>query len=224
VSREVTELIVTLRQQRPTWGPKKLRDRLTKANPSVAWPSETTFARILSREGLSQDRKPARRVPLAEHPPSAPRAPNDVWCADFKGKFRVGRQYCHPLTVTDAFSRFVLCCRDTGAERFEPTRAAFEQTFREYGLPLRIKTDNGSPFASLAVGGLSQLSLWWVKLGILPERSRPGHPEDNGRHERMHRTLKAETARPPKSTLDAQQAAFDAWVLDKSSQATVTVA
>jgi len=191
-----------------------LRHRLLRDKPDVEWPSETSFARILNREGLTHGRKQARRVPLAEHPLASPRAPNDIWCADFKGKFRVDRKYCHPLTITDAFSRYVLCCRDTGAECFEPTRAAFENTFKEYGLPLRIKTDNGSPFASRAVGGLSQLSMWWVKLGILPERTRPGHPQDNGRHERMHRTLKAETARPARSTLGAQQAAFDAWVHD----------
>jgi putative transposase len=137
--------------------------------------------------------------------------PNVVWCADFKGKFRVGREYCTPLTISDAYSRFLLECRKTEGERTEQVKSVFEQAFHEYGLPLRIRTDNGSPFASRAVGGLSRLSIWWVKLGILPERIEPGHPEQNGRHERMHRTLKLETASPPRPTLDAQQTAFDCF-------------
>lgn len=204
-------MIVALKKRYPSWGAKKLLARLQRLEPEVEWPSESTFGRILKRRGLVESRRRIRRTPLAEPRLASAREPNETWCADYKGKFRVGQRYCHPLTITDARSRFVLCCSDTGGERSEATQAAFERTFREYGLPLRIRTDNGTPFASTAIGGLSRLSVWWVKLGILPERTRPAHPQDNGMHERMHRTLKAETAKPPRSTLDLQQMAFDEW-------------
>ena len=214
VDDAVLDAIVALKKRRPSWGPKKLLERLQRNHPEVHWPSESTFARILKRQGLVQGRRRMRRTPLPEHPLAAAHEPNHVWCADFKGKFRVGKRYCHPLTISDACSRYVLCCDDTGGERFEPTKTAFERTFREYGLPLRMRTDNGRPFASTSLGGLSKLSIWWVKLGILPERTRPAHPQDNGIHERMHRTLKQETANPPSNTLQAQQAAFAAWRRD----------
>lgn len=211
IDEATVDAIVALKERYPTWGAKKLRSRLQVITPNVAWPSESTFSRILKRRGLVETRKRRRRTPLAE--PFLARAdePNHIWCVDYKGKFRVGQKYCHPLTITDAKSRFVLCCSDTGAERTEAAQSAFEQTFREYGLPLRIRSDNGTPFASTGVGGLSRLSVWWIKLGILPERTRPAHPQDNGMHERMHRTLKAETARPARTTMSEQQRAFDRW-------------
>lgn len=211
VDDAAVDAILTLKKTHPTWGAKKLQARLCLLEPSVAWPSESTFARILKRHGLTQTRHPRRRTPVAEHRLAAAHNPNDVWCTDFKGKFRVARKYTHPLTITDAFSRFVLCCHDTGGESTEPTREAFERTFKEHGLPLRIRSDNGTPFASSSLGGLSRLSIWWIKLGILPERTRPAHPQDNGSHERMHRTLKAETAKPPRATQTLQQKAFDDW-------------
>jgi putative transposase len=205
------EAIVELRKMHPTWGPKKLLAYLRGKKPNVAWPSPSTIGAVLKRHGLVQGRRRRSRTPRPSHPLAAATAPNVVWCADFKGKFRVGRQYCTPLTISDACSRFLLECRMTEGERTEPVKTVFEHVFHEYGLPLRIRTDNGSPFASKAVGGLSRLSIWWVKLGILPERIEPGHPEQNGRHERMHRTLKLETASPAQSTMDAQQAAFDCF-------------
>jgi putative transposase len=205
------EAIVKLRSQHPTWGPKKLLAYLCGKHPEVQWPAQSTIGIVLKRYGLVQARRRRRRTPRANQPLAAATGPNVVWCTDFKGKFRVGREYCNPLTISDAYSRFLLECKRTDGERLEPVQQAFEHVFHEYGLPLRIRSDNGSPFASTAVGGLSRLSIWWVKLGILPERIEPGHPEQNGRHERMHRTLKLETASPPMSTFDAQQTAFDCF-------------
>jgi transposase InsO family protein len=210
VSAEVVEAIVGLRKQRPTWGPRKLLAALERKYPSVAWPAPSTVATILSRHGLVQERKRRQRTPRPTQPLAAAREPNDIWCADYKGKFRLDRRYCHPFTMTDAVSRYVLCCVDTGSESTEPTKAACERVFREHGLPLRIRSDNGSPFATRAIGGLSALSVWWLKLGILPERIEPGKPQQNGRHERMHRTLKREAV-DTGSRADAQQAAFDRW-------------
>lgn len=210
VSDEVVEALVGLRNKHPTWGPRKLLAVLDRKHPDVRWPAASTVGEILKRHGLIQPRKRRRRTPVSTHPLAAAREPNDIWCVDYKGKFRLDRRYCHPFTITDAASRYVLCCQDTGTESFEPTKAACERAFREFGLPLRIRSDNGSPFASRAVGGLSQLSVWWVKLGILPERIEPGKPQQNGRHERMHRTLKYEAVTNG-SEPDAQQAAFDRW-------------
>lgn len=207
----LAEAIVELRKKHPTWGPKKLLAYLSRKHPKREWPAQSTIGALLKRRGLVEPRRRRSRTPRSTHPLAAATEPNVVWCVDFKGKFRVGRQYCHPLTISDAHSRFLLECKKTEGERTEPVKAVFEQAFEEYGLPLRIRSDNGSPFASRAVGGLSRLSIWWIKLGILPERIEPGHPEQNGSHERMHRTLKLETASPPESTLDAQQAAFDGF-------------
>ncbi len=210
VRDEAVEAIVALRKKRPTWGPRKLRASLERDHPTVCWPASSTIGEILARHGLVQARKRRRRTPVGTHPLAAARAPNDVWCADYKGKFRIDRRYCHPFTMTDAASRYVLCCFDTGTESFGPTKAVCERVFREHGLPRRIRSDNGTPFASTGIGGLSELSVWWVKLGILPERIEPGKPQQNGRHERMHRTLKLEAAEKG-SRADAQQAAFDRW-------------
>ncbi|MEM9463228.1 MAG: IS481 family transposase [Myxococcota bacterium] len=203
------EAIVALRKEHPTWGPKKLLAYLSTKDPEVQWPAQSTVGALLKRRGLVKPRRRRPRTPRSSQPLAAATEPNVVWCTDYKGKFRVGRHYCNPLTISDAHSRFLLECKRTDGERFEPVQRAFEHAFHEYGLPLRIRSDNGSPFASKAVGGLSRLSVWWIKLGILPERIEPGHPEQNGRHERMHRTLKLETASPPLSTFEAQQEAFD---------------
>jgi putative transposase len=210
VSEEIAEAIIALRERRPTWGSRKLRAALERKHPNVPWPASSTIAALLARHGLVPERRRRRRTPQSTQPLAVAREPNDVWCVDYKGKFRVQGRYCHPFTITDAMSRYVLCCHDTGSERALPTQQACERTFREHGLPLRIRSDNGSPFASRAVGGLSRLSVWWVKLGILPERIAPGHPEQNGRHERMHRTLKHEAVLNG-SRAEVQQAAFDRW-------------
>jgi transposase InsO family protein len=136
-------------------------------------------------------------------------APNAVWCADFKGHFPVDGKRCHPLTISDGFSRYLIRCEALRRPMSEYVQEVFESAFREYGLPDAIRTDNGAPFSTLAPGGLSRLAVWWIRLGIRPERIMPGRPDQNGRHERMHRTLKAETAKPPRASSQAQQRAFD---------------
>jgi transposase InsO family protein len=190
VTAETTTLIVDLRKRYPTWGPKKLEAYLRRQQPTVSLPARSTIAEILKRNGLIGERRARRRTPQSTFPLAAATAPNVVWCTDFKGKFRVDGRYCHPLTITDANSRFLLRCEPLEGEDVARSKQVFESTFREFGIPLRMRSDNGVPFASCGIGGLSQLSVWWVKLGILPERTDPGHPEQNGRHERMHRTLR----------------------------------
>jgi len=211
VSSHVSLAIVTLRKRYPTWGPKKLHAYLAREQPTVTWPARSTIAEILKRSGLVEGRRVRRRTPQSTFPLAAATAPNVVWCTDFKGKFRVDRKYCHPLTITDANSRFLLRCDPLEGEDVATSKRVFESAFREFGLPLRMRSDNGVPFATTAIGGLSLLSVWWVKLGILPERTEPGHPEQNGRHERMHRTLKAEVASPPKSDWELQREALESW-------------
>jgi len=206
---EVIQAILELRRRR-CWGAPKLqrllRDRFPDRNP----PAVGTIHRILDRHGLVP---PKRRRPRRAHPgrPTTPmHSPNAIWSADFKGQFRTGNGlYCYPLTIQDGFSRFLLGCHGLTAPTIEGSRPVFERLFRQYGLPERIRTDNGAPFASNALGRLSRLSVWWVRLGIFPELIEPGQPQQNGRHERMHRTLKARTARPPERNLRAQQRRFD---------------
>ena len=208
---ELVERIVAVRKKFRGWGPKKIEVYLEREHPGVTWPARSTIASILSRHGLIEERRPRRRTPQSTFPLAAATDPNVVWCTDFKGKFRVDRRYCHPLTITDACSRFVLRSEPLEGERIVASKSVFEAAFREYGLPLRMRSDNGTPFASTGIGGLSRLSVWWIKLGILPERIEPGHPEQNGRHERMHRTLKSDTASPPASDWDAQRIALESW-------------
>lgn len=211
ISQAQAEAIVAVRREHPSWGPKKLRAKLGQRAPQQRWPARSTIGELLRREGLSQARKRRRRA-LPSNPSGlrAAVAPNEVWCIDFKGWFRTGDgARCDPLTVTDAFSRYLLCSQVVSAPDTESCRSELERVFREYGLPWVLRSDNGAPFASLGVGGLSRLSVWWVKLGILPERIEPGKPQQNGRHERMHGTLKPETAHPPAANLDAQQRRFD---------------
>jgi len=165
---------------------------------------------MLVREGLVVHRKKRRRAPPYTAPFASADAPNRVWCADFKGWFRTGDgERVDPLTISDAYSRYLLRCQTVEKTDGERVRAIFEAAFRECGLPEAIRTDNGAPFASLAIAGLSRLAVWWMKLGIVPERIAAGHPEQNGRHERLHRTLKQETAAPPARDRRAQQRAFD---------------
>jgi transposase InsO family protein len=209
--KDVIAAVLRKKEAHPTWGPLKL---LPGPEDPVEvhenWPAPSTRGLILSRAGYTQRRRRKRRVPSASYPFSSCEAPNAVWCADFKGWFRTGDgQRCDPLTVTDAYSRMLLCCRAVPRPDYAHARAVFESVFREYGLPAAIRTDNGQPFASVGVGGLSQLAAWWVKLGIRPERIDPGRPEQNGRHERMHLTLKLECCKPPAATIAAQQSRFD---------------
>lgn len=202
--------VLAARAAHRTWGPRKLRAWLARHDPDRRWPAPSTIGAMLARHGLTTPRRRKRRNAPYSEPFLGTTAPNDTWCADFKGWFRTGDgQRCDPLTISDAHSRYVLRCQSVSTTRSPWVRPIFEAAFREYGLPRAIRTDNGAPFSSLAVAGLSRLSVWWIKLGIVPERIEPGHPEQNGRHERMHLTLKQECAAPPKANARAQQRAFN---------------
>jgi len=207
----VEELLVAARRKQSSWGGRKLKDVLSKKHPGVALPSPTTIAAILKRHGLVEARKRRRLPSRYEGRLTVPSGPNDVWAADYKGQFRLGnRQYCYPLTATDLHSRLILAVEALDATDEEQARAVFEEVFATYGLPSVIRTDNGTPFASAAaLAGLTRLSAYWLRLGIRHERTEPAHPEQNGCHERMHRTLKAETTRPARSNLLQQQERFD---------------
>ena len=208
----LARLFLEARTQHPTWGPRKLLAYLERRQRRQSWPAASTVGALLKREGLVLPRR--RRRPLGHpgRPLSAMDQPNAVWTADFKGQFRTGDgQYCYPLTIIDGYSRSLLACEAL----LHPTHAAsqpvFADLFRRLGMPERIRTDNGVPFATSALGRLSQLSVWWIKLGITPELIEPAHPQQNGRHERLHRTLKAETTKPPAQTARAQQRRFRAF-------------
>jgi transposase InsO family protein len=209
---EIEQAVLELRREHPRWGPVKLRAKLEKWEPQQAWPATSTIGAMLDREGLTRHRRKRRRVPRYSEPLAAASEPNRVWCADFKGWFRSGDgTRIDPLTMMDGHSRYLL--RVQAVEKTDTPRvqAICEAAFREYGMPLVIRSDNGAPFASRAVAGLSRLSLSWMKLGIRPERIEPGHPEQNGAHERMHRTLAEETACPPAYDARGQQRAFDSF-------------
>ena len=206
---EAVAALLALRARHPTWGGKKLVAVLARRAPALPRVAPSTAAALLKRYGcIAHPRR--RRAPGHPGRPTAPMdAPNAVWTADFKGQFKTGDgRYCFPLTVADGASRYLLACRALTSTKTAEARPVFARLFREYGLPARIRSDNGVPFATTALGRLSPLSVWWVRLGIVPELIEPSHPEQNGRHERMHRTLKAETARPPAPTRAAQQRAF----------------
>ena len=207
---ELAELIVALRRCHPCWGPKKLHVLLERKYPQLDWPACSTIGEILRRAGLTASRRRRHRTPPYTQPFGACDKPNTTWCADFKGWFRTGDgTRCDPLTISDAYSRYLLRVQAMRQTKDGPVRSLFEATFREYGIPSAIRTDNGCPFASRGIGGLSRLSVWWLKLGITPERIEAGHPEQNGRHERMHLTLKQATALPAAKDLRRQQVAFD---------------
>ena len=215
LNERVVERIVAGRQQHPSWGPRKLLADLERKEPKTAWPSVSTIAEVLKRKGLSVPRKTRVRAPAHTEPFVEVRENNQVWCADFKGWFLTGDgQRCDPLTITDAWSRFVFRCQIVPKTNHEEAQAVFQAAFREFGLPDKIRTDNGAPFASRAPGGLSRLSIWWLKLGIKPGRIPPGKPQYNGRHERFHRTLKAETANPSARTLRQQQQRFHVFMAE----------
>jgi transposase InsO family protein len=200
--------LLAARHRHPTWGPKKLLRVLRRREPHREWPCRSTVCGWLKRYGLVTARRRRERPPVPS--PLAPitRA-NEVWTVDFKGEFRTGdRVYCYPLTVRDGFSRFVLRCDALISPTYDATRRRFERAFAEYGLPDRIRSDNGPPFASTGLAGLSRLSVWWIRLGIRPERIGLGHPEQNGSHEQFHAVLKAETTRPPARDAAAQQRRF----------------
>jgi transposase InsO family protein len=202
--------LIAIRRRHPRWGPKKLLSVAERRYGAAVWPARSTLAALLKRQGLSRSRRRHR-------PPSVPTArrrapitgPNEVWTVDFKGEFLTGdRCYCYPFTLRDAFSRYVLRCDALRAHTLAVTRPRLERAFAEYGLPDRIRSDNGPPFGGSGLGRLSTLAVWWIRLGIVPERIDPGHPEQNGSHEQFHRVLKAETARPPAASAAAQQRRF----------------
>ena len=203
--------LVELRRLKPHWGPKKLLAVLEAADPSQPWPSHGTVSDILRREGLSTLRRMRRRPLTMDQPFLAVAAPNDAWCIDFKGWFLTGDgARCDPFTVTDAFSRYLLGLKimPIGSE---PVQAQMDTLFKDHGVPISIRSDNGSPFASIGAGGLTRLSARWAKMGIRLERIEPGKPQQNGRHERMHRTLKAEACQPAQADPAEQQACFEAF-------------
>jgi putative transposase len=211
-AEDIVTAILDTRRRHPTWGGKKLLALLHRQHPRWALPGRSTASDILKRHGMVPLRRQRRRVGHPGKPASLILAPNDLWGADFKGHFRTGDgQYCYPLTVTDGFSRYLLGCQALPSTAVDGAKPVFTRLFKEYGLPKRIRTDNGVPFGTPTLGRLSRLSAWWVRLGILPEFIEPGHPEQNGRHERMHRTLKAETARPAAGSSPAQQRRFNAF-------------
>ena len=216
---EIQAAIIEMKRRRMRWGPKKIVDVLRRTQPDKAWPAVSTAGAILDRAGLVKRRKRRRRW---RHPGCA-RAladrPNELWTIDFKGEFRLGdRSVCYPLTIQDRWSRYVLACRGLSSPRSDDVRTAMEGLFREVGLPERIRSDNGVPFASHGIAGLSRLNVWWMRLGIQHERIDKGRPDQNGAHERMHQELKAETTRPPGSDLVEQQVRFDEFVWTYSHQ------
>ena len=217
---QVETAIVTLKREKPHWGARKIREKLFRRFSSeVKVPAKSTIHAVLDRHGLVQRRR--RGHPRSQGTPLSPgHHPNDLWCTDFKGEFRLGnKNYCYPLTVTDHASRYLLLCEALESTRENLAFTAFERLFQERGLPRAIRSDNGVPFASPnSLFNLSKLSVWWLRLGISIERIRPGHPQQNGRHERMHLTLKREATRPPGLNSLQQQARFDDFIEEFNNQ------
>lgn len=211
-AEEVEQAIVQQRLRHPSWGPKKLLWTLERWRPELELPSRTTTAEILKRNGLVQARRRVRAVGHPGRPSLEVSQPNECWSIDFKGQFKTGDgKYLYPLTVTDNHSRYLLACQGLPGPLLQPTQEVLERVFKEYGLPRRIRSDNGAPFAAYSLGRLSRLSVWLLKLGITPELIEPGKPQQNGRHERMHRTLKDETLKPPAANARAQQRRFNVF-------------
>lgn len=210
---QIERTILKLKREYPTWGAPKIREKLIREYPMIKPPAKSTVHALLDRHGLVNRRK--KRHYRAEGTPlSDSQLPNGLWCADYKGEFMLGnKKYCYPLTITDYSSRYLLACEGLDSTKSSFAFTVFEQVFKEFGLPHAIRTDNGVPFASPnALYGLSRLSIWWLRLGINIERIKPGHPEQNGRHERMHRTLKKEATRPASFNFLQQQGRFDEFV------------
>ncbi|HEY4239948.1 MAG TPA: IS481 family transposase [Kofleriaceae bacterium] len=215
---ELEAMLIAERNKHPTWGPKKLKAVLEKRH-GRAFPAASTIGEVLKRAGLVST---TRRTPTFERLPTTltiAKAANDLWCIDFKGQFRLGdASYCYPLTVTDQFSRYLLGVEAMPGINTETARDVCEELFRQHGLPRAIRSDNGAPFASRGLAGLTKLSAYWMLLGIRLERIRPAHPQENGRHERMHRTLKLETASPPHKNLLQQQQRFDDFIAEYNNE------
>ena len=210
ITEHVAQLICLARRQHPSWGPEKLLQWLGPRHPDIDLPAVSTAGDLLARKGLVKKRR--RRRPHL-HPgvvPAVTTQPNDLWTADFKGQFRTRDGiYCYPLTIADQHTRFLMACHGLLSTKGHGVRPVFDRLFREYGLPRAIRTDNGVPFATTGIHGFSQLNVWWLRLGIQHQRILPGQPQQNGAHERMHKTLKGDAIRPPRATLAAQQRAFN---------------
>lgn len=210
--KKTVKLILEARRRHPSWGPKKLLALIRRRQPSVPLPHRATIGDILRRNGMVPAKRRRRKIGHPGLTQTEIYAPNDVWNADFKGHFKTKNGiYCYPLTVTDSFSRFLLCCQGLGSTAVAEAKPMFTRLFKEFGLPRRIRSDNGAPFAAYTLGRLSRLSAWWIRLGITPVLIQPGRPSQNGSHERMHKTLKAEATRPPAGSLSAQQRKFNAF-------------
>ncbi len=212
IADAVAALLCTARRQHPSWGPAKLLAWLRPRHPDVGWPAISTAGDLLARRGLVTHRRRRRHY---QHPgvvPATTTQPNDLWTADFKGHFRTrDGLYCYPLTIADQHTRYLLACHGLLSTQGVGVRPVFERLFREDGLPRAIRTDNGVPFATTGIHGLSQLNVWWLRLGIQHQRILPAHPQQNGAHERMHQTLTGEAIRPPRANLALQQRAFNAF-------------
>ena len=210
---QLEKLIVQLKQERPSWGAPKIRERLRRYYPDVRTPAISTVHAILDRHGLVRRRR-KRRYKATGTALSAPRQPNALWCADYKGEFMLAdRRYCYPLTISDFASRYLIACDALSTTKEVYAFSVFERAFKEFGLPTAIRTDNGVPFSSpMALFGLSKLSVWWLRLGIDIERIKPGNPQQNGRHERMHLTLKKEATKPAAANFLQQQDKFDDFI------------
>ena len=216
---QVEGLIVSLKKEKPNWGAPKIRERLIRKYPKIKHPATSTVHAILHRHGLVEKRS-SRRYKAEGTALSFTKTPNDLWCADYKGEFLMGnKKYCYPLTITDFSSRYLLVCEGLESTKEKYAFTVFENAFKEYGLPKAIRTDNGVPFASPnSLYGLSKLSVWWLRLGIEIERIKPGNPQQNGRHERMHRTLKKEATKPAGFNLLQQQAKFDDFITEYNTE------
>ena len=211
----VEATVVRLKREYPSWGAPKIREKLRQCYPGPHLPAISTVHAVLDRHDLVAHRRRRRAAKATGTELSQPLEPNALWCADYKGEFLLGnRRYCYPLTITDFASRYLLTCEALGTTQETFAFTVFERAFRDFGLPQRIRTDNGVPFASAhALYGLSKLAVWWLRLGIQIERIQPGHPQQNGRHERMHLTLKKEATQPAAANVLQQQARFDAFVV-----------
>jgi putative transposase len=207
---QVERTILAIKREHPTWGAPKIRDKVIRQWPVIKPPAASTIHAVLDRHGLVKRRK-RRRYKAQGTELHAAHSPNGLWCADFKGEFMLGnKQYCYPLTITDYRSRYLLACESLASVRSEFAFVVFERVFKEFGLPEAIRTDNGTPFASAnALFGLSRLAVWWLRLGIKLQRIKPGNPQQNGRHERMHLTLKKEATKPASFNFLQQQERFD---------------
>ena len=219
IDDETAEMLIDARCRHPSWGPRKLLAWLERRHRSRQFPAASSVGELLRRRGLVKSRNRRPRASPHVSRPGRFDEPNDTWCADFKGWFRTGDgKRCDPLTISDGHSRYVLGCQIVKRPTYVHVQAQFKRIFEEHGLPVAIRTDNGPPFASTGAGGLSRLAIWWLKLGITPDRIEPGRPEQNGRHERFHKTLKAGTASPPASNPTSQQRRFDRFIREYNEE------